>query len=485
MSKNMLSKNFVRGTTLAVLFNAFSLLLIIGPGAYGQGIPAKRVLVISLDGLDTRYINDPDKYQLRIPTLRRLMANGVTARGMSSVYPSITYPNHTSLVTGALPSKHGIFGNSIFEAPTGIGTGTSHWLARDIKAETLWDAAKRTGKKVGMVSWPVGGGVGDWNVPEIWQPGGTPEQTRVLIAKTARPEGLVETISAQHPDIYRNSTADEGDDARTRFAEYVIAEKRPEVMLVHLYDLDHFQHDFGPFTPEAISMLEKTDGYVARLLAAAERAGTLDETAVFITSDHGFKPITRQLHPGVLLQKAGLVGVRTDKDENGRDSNIITDWKAAVYVTGAACAIYLKNPDDKKTLKKLRDIFEPLARQPGSGIFKVLDKKDLRKIGSNSSAVLMLDAADGFTFGANYFGDFNVESRSRGMHGYLPTRPEYFASFIASGTGVERRGTIEYLNMTDAGATIARSLGLKLRDASGKPVNLIGVRSNLPMNPAQ
>ncbi len=198
----------------------------------------------------------------------------------------------------------------------------------------------------------------------------------------------------------------------------------------------------------------------------------MSETAIFITSDHGFKPITRQLHPGVLLQQAGLVTVKTEKAENGRDRNIVTDWKAAVYTTGSACAIYLKDADDKETAKKVRDIFEPLERRADSGIFRVLDEKEIRNTGSNTSAVLMLDAADGFTFGANYSGEFNVESRSRGMHGYLPTRPDYLASFIASGAGVGRRGVIGLLQMTDAGATIAKTIGLNLRNATGKPVKL-------------
>lgn len=436
----------------------------------------KRALVISLDGLDTRYLHDADEYNLKIPTLRRLMENGVTARGMYSVYPSITYPNHTSLVTGALPSKHGIFGNSVFEPPIEKQTGAAHWFARDIKADTLWDAAKRAGMTVGMVSFPVAGGAGDWNVPEIWQPGGKMEDHRRVIADNARPRGLVEEIEKQFPDIYKNTNDDEGDDARTSFAEYIIREKRPNVMLVHLYDLDHFQHDYGPFTTEAFAILEKTDAYVARLLNALEKAGTLRETTVFVTSDHGFKPITKQIHPGVLLRRAGVVTATDEKDESGRTRAVVSDWQAAVYVTGAACAIYLRDANDKATLKKLRETFKPLEKQTGSGIFRVLEARDLQKIGSNTRAAIMLEAADGFTFGANYAGEAVTESRSRGMHGYLPTRPDYFASFIASGAGVERRGTIDHLNMTDAGVTIAAALNLSLRDASGRAVNLRNVK---------
>jgi len=444
-----------------------------------QNPPAKRALIISLDGLDVRYLAEPDKYALKIPTLRRLMANGVTARGVYSVYPSVTYPNHTSLVTGVKPAIHGIFGNSLFEPPVPKPTGAGNWYARDIKADTLWQAAKRSGMTVGLVSWPVGVGAGDWNISEIWAPGGTQMDTRKVISQNSLPAGLPAEIEGKYRDLYRNVTADEGDDARTRIGEYILTEKRPNVMLIHLFDLDHFQHDYGPFTPEAHSAIEKSDAYVARLLAALERAGTLNETAVFITSDHDFKPISRQVHPGVLLRKAGLVDGTIEKDESSRERFVATDWKAAVYVTGASCAIYLRDSSDKASMKALRETFEPLAGKPDSGIAKVLDARALKRIGSNTSATLMLEAAEGFTFGGSYSGEPIVASLSKGMHGYLPTTPDFFASFIASGAGISGRGWIGLMEMPDAGTTIAAVIGLKLKNATGKPANLLNAKKNV------
>lgn len=439
--------------------------------------PTKRVLVVSIDGLDTRYLHEADKYNLKIPTLRRLMANGVTAKGVRSVYPSITYPNHTTLVTGALPAKHGIFGNNIFESPDGEKTGAGIWFAKDIKADTIWDAAKRARMTTGMVSYPVAGGAGDWNVPEIWKPGAGIEGAKQAIRENAVPRGLVEEVEAKIPNLYENYSGDEGDDTRTRFAEYIITEKKPNVMLVHLFDLDHFEHDFGPFTTEALAILEKVDGYAARLIAAYERAGTLSEITIFITSDHGFKPISKQINPGVLLQKAGLVETFEQTGEDGKPRTVVKNWKAAVYVTGASCAVYLKDENDRAALKKLTEVFKPLEGKTDkgktdSGIYKILERKDIKKIGSNTRAALMIDAGDGYTCGGNYSGDFITDTKTRGTHGYLPARSDYYASFIASGADIKRRGTIDYLNMADAAVIIADVLGVKLKDATGKKVNL-------------
>lgn len=423
----------------------------------------KRALVISLDGLDARYITDPDKYGLKIPTLRKLMANGVTAKGVYSVYPSVTYPNHTSMITATVPARHGILGNNIIETPDVKPSGAWYWYSKDITADTLWIAAKRSGKTVGLVSWPVGVGAGDWNIPEINVPGGKRGDTMKLVSQSSLPIGLLEEIEKAVPDLYVKDNKDEGDNARSLIAEYIVKQKRPDVMLVHLYDLDHFEHDFGPFTPEVLAILEKVDGYVARLIEAVDK-----ETAIFIVSDHGFKPITKNFRPGVLLQRAGLV---TSTKENGRD--VITDWKAGVYVSSASAAIILKDPNDAATLKRVREIFEPLAGKPDSGLFRVLGAAEIKKLGANPRAAIMLDPADGYSMGGGYFGEPITMSPSKGTHGYVPTREEFFASFIASGAGVSRRGRLtNYIEMPDVGATIAASIGLELKDATGKAVRL-------------
>jgi predicted AlkP superfamily pyrophosphatase or phosphodiesterase len=434
---------------------------------------AKRVIVISLDGLDARYLNRRDEYGLKIPNLRRLMSEGATARGVVSVFPSVTYPAHTTIVTGAYPSRHGIYGNEMLDAPveTTAMRREWYWYARDIRAETLWDAARKGGLKVGMVSWPVGVGAGDYTVPEILKFGGTLQDSLQRIKENALPQNLVGEIEKRDPALYGQANKDEQDDMRTRMAEYVITEKRPEVLLVHLFDLDHFEHEKGPFTPEAFAILEKLDGYVGRILDAARRAGTLDETAVFIVSDHGFMPITKQAHPGVLLLRAGLITVREEKDVNRNYVSRIVDWRALPFETNGSCAIILRDENDRETLEKVRAIFRPLAGKEGSGIREVLEGKRLRALGANPRAALMLDGADGYAFGKNLTGEFITPHPQLGAHGFLPTRPGYYASFIAAGAGIspQRLGIIPMINI---GPTIARSLGLTLRDAEGRYINL-------------
>jgi predicted AlkP superfamily pyrophosphatase or phosphodiesterase len=434
----------------------------------GEG-KVMRVIVISIDGLDARYLNRRDEYGLKIPNLRRLMSEGTAARGVVTVFPSVTYPVHTTIVTGAYPARHGIFGNEVLDASLEKSPREWNWFARDIRAQTLWQAARERGLKVGMVSWPVGTGAGDYNVPEILRFGGTLLDTLARIRENSVPQSLLGEIEKQDPKLYAQANKDEQDDMRTRMAEYIIREKRPEVMLVHLFDLDHFQHEEGPFTPAAFAVLEKSDAYLGRILEAARVAGTLDETAVFIVSDHGFMPISKQVNPGVLLSRAGLIMMREVKNIKGVYGTEIVDWRAMPFVTNGSCAIMLRDENDRETRRKVLEIFRPLAGKEGSGIREVIEGSRLAALGANTRAVLMLDAADGYAFGTNNTGEVITPHPQRGAHGYLPTRKDYYASFIASGAGI-KRGQLGIIPMINIGPTIARTLGLTLKDAQGKAV---------------
>ncbi len=433
---------------------------------------ANRVIVISLDGLDARYLAKRDEFGLRIPTLRRLMADGVVADGVISVYPSVTYPAHTTIVTGALPARHGILANEAFAPADSGNVRELQWFATSIKADTLWNAASRRRLKTGMVSWPVGVGAGDFSFPEILALNGSLKDTLELVRANDRPNGFVEELEKQDASLYNNVNKDEGDDMRTRFAEYVISDKRPDLVLVHLFDLDHFEHDFGPFTPEAFAILEKVDGYVGRILSAAERAGLLNDTMIFIVSDHGFKPIKKRASPGVLLAEAGLVKVREEKDAKGRARTVISSWRALPYCSSASCAIILRNPNDRDALRRARSIFKNLEGQPGSGIYRVVDPSELRKLGTNPRAAFMIDAEESFTFGSDFSGPFIEDTSKRGQHGYLPSRPDYRTSLIISGAGVTRRGSLAEVRMIDIAPTVARVLHLNLRNSEGTPIRL-------------
>ena len=134
---------------------ACALLLICAraPAANDPG-NAPMVLLISVDGMKPEAVIDAQSHGLKVPNLRAFMADGAFSSGVRGVLPTLTYPSHTTLLTGASPAKHGIFDNTTFDPLLRNQRGW-YWYAEDIKVPTLWDAAAAANLKTANIYWPV------------------------------------------------------------------------------------------------------------------------------------------------------------------------------------------------------------------------------------------------------------------------------------------------------------------------------------------
>src|SRR5262245_15974955 len=371
--------------------------------------PDSYVVIISIDRLPPDYYNSPGGYGLRIPNLTRMKLEGASAAGVIGIYPRNTYPAHTTIVSGVRPAKHGIVQNRIFEPPDGAQTRDWHWFAKAIKSETLWSVAKKAGLTTAGVSWPVTVGADiDYNIPEFWVLPETPTLAGPS-PRNATP-GLVEKIVASLP-----VKDPKGDEWRTAAAESIITTYRPRLLLIHLLELDHLHHTYGPGSPQGLESTEREDSYVGRIIEAPKRAGVFEKTTFFVVSDHGFGRVEKRYTPGVTLVKEKLVTL----DSAGKP----TSWKAAVWPGGGSCAIMLRDPKDKATADKVADIFLRMSARSGSPINRIVTRQEMDKLGAIPEAALMLEAASGFTFGEGYTGEEVRDSGDyHGTHGYLPSR---------------------------------------------------------------
>ncbi|MEP7270811.1 MAG: ectonucleotide pyrophosphatase/phosphodiesterase [Acidobacteriota bacterium] len=449
------------GTAVFALILVSGALLTYGPAqsatTNAQVAHPAHVIVISIDGMPPDYYTAPDKLGLRVPTLIGLKNAGAYAEGMEGVYPTVTYPQHTTMVTGLRPAVHGIIQNRIFEAPTDTQTKAWYWYANAIKTETLWTAAKKAGLKTAAVGWPVTVGADiDYNMPEITDPL-TPSKTRDRIAQYSTP-GLLE--KAFGPDGKSDSSVDE---RLTTVSEYIIKAHRPNLLLIHLIELDGIHHREGPRTKPAIETAEREDAYVGRIVEATRQAGIFDRTTFFIVSDHGFASIDKMFSPNVILAREGLITV-----EGGK----ATAWRAAAWPAGGSCAIVLKDANDKETEARVNVIFSGWARQAGSPIKQVVSRKELQRIKAIPQAALMLEAAPGFSSDDRVTGPEvrDSEKTYQGTHGYLPTNPAMRASLIISGVGVRNGAKMPLARMIDIAPSIAVLLNLNLPQAEGKPL---------------
>jgi predicted AlkP superfamily pyrophosphatase or phosphodiesterase len=430
------------------------LLLLCGVPAVALAQAKPHVLVISIDGMRPDYVTHADEHHLKIPTLRRFMAEGTYADGVQGVYPTVTYPSHTTIITGAWPAQHGIFANTKFEPAK---AARDEWYVNfsEIKVETLWQAAKQTGLTTASISWPVTVGSPwiDYNIAEYAQSEDIGDKET---KNSDTPPGLMNEMTAAVP-----AGADE-DERKTIWAIGVIQKYKPNFMTVHVGITDHEQHAHGPFSSEADAAVEAEDGRVARLMAA-ELANDPNAT-IIVTSDHGFVSTNMSVNIPALLVQNGLIKLENPTAKSSHPA--ITSWDANVWETGGSCAIILRDPNDKALYDKVLAVLTKAQADPTLGIKRIVQHDDIVKHGGNPGASFMIDFKPGFKTGRKFTGNILVPSPDTGTHGNLPDgEPQVRSSFFAIGKLIAHGKDLGVIDQRQLAPTIAKLLGVSLPEA--------------------
>jgi predicted AlkP superfamily pyrophosphatase or phosphodiesterase len=405
------------------------------------------VVMISLDGFPAYLLDDA---KLPVPTLRRLMREGVSGR-MKTINPTVTWPNHTALVTGVRADEHGLLVNGSI-----VATGTWPPVKVDpmvdkekmVHAPTVYDAAHAAGLTTAEVDW-----VAIHNTPAItwpfaeWAAPGDP-LVREMIQKGAIAPADVENFSKSNI-LFR-------DQIWAKAAAYLVREHKPNLLLVHFLSLDSIHHTYGPKTPAGTAAIAFLDSCVAGIVEAVRASGMQDRTTFLIVADHGFKAYTKEIRPGVALAEAGLAGKVHVLAEGG---------SALVYVDKAQAAELL--PKVMKALEGVEGIDRVIAQDGYGAMGLPLPAKDAQM------GQLLLTAKTGYAFSGATGGPVtSAVPQQRGSHGYPASDPEMDALFIASGYGVRKGGNLGTIDNIDVAPSIAKLLGVGLPTAEGKALPL-------------
>jgi len=448
-------KMFARLAVLAVILG----MLVTGGvlRAQDKGVPL--LVMISIDGLRPDYVTAADAHGAKVPNLRRFMKEGAYAEGVTGVVPTVTYPSHTTLVTGVWPATHGIWGNTTFD-PLQKNYQGWYWYSEDIRVETLWDAAAQAGRTTASIQWPVTVGAKiTWNIPEMWR-AGTEDDAKLIRAVSTR--GLLEEAAAEIGEYRGGIDASvEGDEVRGKYAVWVLEKKRPGLLTLHLTALDHIEHETGAFSVESIATIERLDAVIGKVREAAERVAP-GRAIVAVVSDHGFANYDQQLNLFVAFREAKLFAV----DDKGK----ITDWRAMPWETGGSAAIVLKDAQDRATLGEVHELLTKLAADPTNGIDRVLEAEELHKRGGYPNASFFVGLKPGWRTGAALTGPVVAKVKPGGTHGQLPDVPELRAAFFVVGPGIPAGRDLGLMDMRDVAPTLAKEAGLVLKGAEGKAV---------------
>lgn len=447
-----------------------AILVLIASLVFATKLPAaasdRHVIVVCIDGLAAYLLDDP---KAPLPTIRRLAHEGCVAEGgMKVANPSITWPNHTTLVTGVWPAKHGVLANGMpvrgaSDVPIFVdGKRDQRELVR---VPTLIDVAHAAGLRTAEINWPCTRGSQslDDSFPDV--PDAVVHMSPHLRVELIDAGLLGDDTQAS----FAANSAVGRDHVWTEAACHVIRKRKPNLMFVHLLNVDATHHLLGPQTAAGYTANAYADACLARIVAAIEDAGIRERTTLIVLADHGFTTTPKAICPNVLLRQQKFLTVKAGK---------IQDARAHVIPEGGVGLIYCTHPgneaEDLKSVQKLFADQEGVAEILLPEQFAEHGLPHPREYAQAPNAVLV--AKDGYSVSNSVEGEAfvlgNAEAKtSLGQHGFIATHKKMNAPLVLSGRGIQRGGKLKDVENIDVAPTIASLLGLKEFTVDGKSLS--------------
>ena len=382
------------------------------PASSGKG-PAQRptVILISIDGLNPERLA-----RIAPPTLTRWQAEGARAQWMTPAYPTLTFPNHYTLVTGLVPDRHGIVHNRMVDAELGpfrlslrAAVSDGRWYD---DAEPLWSTVQRHGMRSATLFWPGSEARINGVRPDDWLPyaGDKPHKARV--------DRVLRWLDRPEP-------------------------RRPHFITLYFAAFDEASHAHGADSAESVAALRDIDQSLARLEAGLRERGLFDVVHLVVVSDHGMVDVDvanpRRLDAGVRLY----------------DDEVISSGESAGIAPRA------------KRREKVEAAL--LGRHDGFECWRREDLPAAWRYGSHPRVppiVCQADEGVHLTHRARLAQGGRI---SPGAHGYAPELPSMRAIFIARGPEIESGVALPPIHAVDVHPFLLELLGLPPMATDGDP----------------
>ena len=362
------------------------------------------VILISLDGFRWDYLTRADT-----PNLDILVENGVTTESLIPVFPSSTFPNHLSAVTGCYPENHGILSNNMYDqewdAEYYIGENSEPVReGRWYDAEPIWVTAENQGKLTGTYFWPGS-------------------------------EAEIHGTRPSYYGVYDGNISRE--DRVKKILEWIDLPKqsRPVFMTLYFSDVDSWGHAMGPDPTEMNSIIEQIDESIGLLVSGLEKREILDSVNIIITSDHGMSQLSRDR----VIFLADYINVHDVR---------MVDWSPVAMIL----------PEYDSIASVYSDLYEAhpqMSVYKKEGVPASLHFNSHRRI-----PPIVCIAADGWSISTrDYFND-NPYKYTGGTHGYDPVNKSMHGIFIASGPGLKEGHTVDSFSIIHVYEVIAHILDI-------------------------
>ena len=424
----------------------------------------EHLIVISFDCLSSLDFPAIEK----LPHFKKLLKRGSYCKNVETIYPSVTYPCHATIVTGNYPNKHGVVNNTLIQP--GRPSPDWYWYRHYVKGTTLYDEAKKARMKTAALLWPVTAKANiDYNLPEIFA--NRPWHHQILVSLFNGSPIYQLNLNNRFGHIRKGLNQPELDDFVLESAVYTIKEKKPNLMLIHFVDLDSQRHYHGFSSKQAEEALLRHDQRLGRIMEALKQSDLYDHSTIVALGDHSSLDESKAIKINVLLKETGLIKLNTQ----GK----VTDWKAYCKGCDGSSYIYIKDDQDEETKKAVRQLLQNLIQKNENGLEKILTNEEAIQAGADADCFLMLEARLGYYFKDEMEGAFidditelDVKNKryTWSSHGYSPKKENYETIFIAAGKGIKPHQVIPSMHLVDEGPTFARLLGLNLGQTDGKVI---------------
>ena len=404
----------------SILLSLVGCLTLVGCASLPSHIQAKPILdlkptliLISLDGFRPDYLE-----KFSAPTLKALANEGVQAQALESIFPTQTFPNHYSIVTGLYPDHHGIVGNSMRDPRDPLNEEKEFKLGHDAicidpywwLGEPIWITAQKQGQLAGTIFWP-GSNVEISGIrPKYWEP------YSPTVSKKTRVYKILEWLDLPQKD-------------------------RPTFLTLYFQDTDVAGHAEGPDSNAVKLSVSEVDSAIAELVSGLRARQIENQVNMIFTSDHGIT----QVHEAI----------RLDSWINSEEADIVG--------TGPFVQIFPKGKKGKQVFEKLRH---------ASSHMKVYRKfnlpKHFRMSKSERTGPIVLVADEHY-----YIVENSKSALPKGGHGYDPKLASMKALFFAHGPAFKKSSVVPEFSSIHLYELMAKILNLNPAPNDGKPSEIL------------
>ncbi|MCJ0825278.1 ectonucleotide pyrophosphatase/phosphodiesterase [Luteimonas sp. 50] len=382
------------------------------------------VLLVSIDGLRADAVGSG-----AMPTLDGIAAAGVHADWMNPSYPSLTFPNHYTLVTGLRPDHHGIVNNTMRDAVLGRFSLKDRAAVEDPGwwgGEPAWVTLQKHGGRAATMFWP----------------------------------GSEAPIGGMHPRDWRRfdatTTPAERVDTVLEWLERPLPQ-RPRLLTLYFDQVDHEGHAYGPGSPQAREAMSRVDAALARLLAGLEARGLRDQVDLLLVSDHGMATMPP--------------GQRDYLDDYLRAGGLGID---AIDVVSRGTSVGIAPRAGTETAVEQALV----GRHPHAQCWRKRDVPARWHYGTHPRVPPVVCQADvGWDLTARASHQRNTTG---GAHGFAPEAPDMRAVFIADGPGFADGVGMRAFDNVDVYPLLMRLLGIPAQPNDGNPHTFDAVLEDRP-----